>query len=72
MKTISIVIFMLACGSVQCSSEGGFNITVLHTNDIHSRFLEANKKRWKMHRQGQKQRRMLWRSRQISYQGEGV
>uniref|UniRef100_V5GLV2 5'-nucleotidase n=1 Tax=Ixodes ricinus TaxID=34613 RepID=V5GLV2_IXORI len=44
MKTICIVIFVLAWGSVQCSSEGGFNITVLHTNDIHSRFLEANKK----------------------------
>uniref|UniRef100_A0A147BSX9 Putative cd73 ecto-5'-nucleotidase n=1 Tax=Ixodes ricinus TaxID=34613 RepID=A0A147BSX9_IXORI len=44
MKNICMVIFMLAWGSAQCSTEGGFNITVLHTNDIHSRFLEANKK----------------------------
>ncbi|EEC12662.1 secreted protein, putative, partial [Ixodes scapularis] len=44
MKNICIVIFVLVWGSAQCSSERGFNITVLHTNDIHSRFLEANKK----------------------------
>ncbi|KAM7307456.1 protein 5NUC [Ixodes scapularis] len=44
MKNICIIIFVLVWGSAQCSSERGFNITVLHTNDIHSRFLEANKR----------------------------
>uniref|UniRef100_A0A6B0VD67 Putative cd73 ecto-5'-nucleotidase n=1 Tax=Ixodes ricinus TaxID=34613 RepID=A0A6B0VD67_IXORI len=44
MKTFCIFILVMVWGSAQCSSEGGFNITVLHTNDIHSRFLEYNRK----------------------------
>uniref|UniRef100_A0A0K8R9T6 5'-nucleotidase n=1 Tax=Ixodes ricinus TaxID=34613 RepID=A0A0K8R9T6_IXORI len=44
MKTFCIFILVMVWGRAQCSSEGGFNITVLHTNDIHSRFLEYNRK----------------------------
>uniref|UniRef100_A0A1S4M6U0 5'-nucleotidase n=1 Tax=Ixodes scapularis TaxID=6945 RepID=A0A1S4M6U0_IXOSC len=44
MNSFCIVILVLIWCSARCRSEGGFNITVLHTNDIHSRFLEANKR----------------------------
>ncbi|CAN7999450.1 unnamed protein product [Ixodes hexagonus] len=44
MKNSFVFLCVIVWGSAQRSSEGSFNVTVLHTNDIHSRFMECNKR----------------------------
>ncbi|EEC20082.1 secreted protein, putative [Ixodes scapularis] len=37
-------VFLALWGAALSKSDEGFNITVLHTNDIHSHFLQSNKR----------------------------